>query len=1144
MKRFIASLFAALLAAQAWAQDFTIDNLSYYITDADNHYVSVCSGPVMPTGDLAIPSTVSNGGINYTVTEISDWAFYGCRDLTSVAIPESITSINHYAFSECSGLTSITIPKSVTSIGCTMVMDCNNLTAINVDSENENYSSSEDGVLFNKDKTTLICCPAAKTGEYSIPEGVTTIGDYAFWGCVGLTSVIIPETVKSLGTAIFHACTSLTSVHIPKSVNSIAFNTFLECYNLTTIYVDSGNEKFSAENGVLFNKDKTTLFCYPAGKSGAYTIPESVSRINDASFYGCRNLTSVTIPNSITAISYVAFHGCSGLTTLTIPETVTVIERGAFEECTGLTSVNIPENVTKIGYEAFCYCSSLNSLSIPEKVTEIGSNAFNGVRHIVYSGEADGAPWGASYINGSVEGDFVYADAEKTQLVAYVGNDSVVIIPNTVKSIDDYAFQNCSTITSITIPESVETISGSAFYNCNIKNLTYNTDAIGTLFRYNTSLETVTIGDAITSIPDEMFQACHNLKSVNFGTSVKTIGAYAFNDCALTSLDIPNTVENIGDCAFNYNPNLLSVNIPASVKSFGDRVFSGANIKTISYNTDAFRPDFIDKTNLETVVIGDSVTSIPDNAFSGCSNLTSVTLGNSVEIIGDAAFEYCSNLTSVTFGNSVKTIGDYAFYNCYGLKSIEIPSSADTVGDYAFWLCDNIKTLTYNTDAFNPSTINNSNLETVVIGDAVTIIPYCAFYNCSNLQSVTLGNSVESIGDYAFYNCSNLTSIDLPESVTYIGPDAFTGTNVPEEDLKLKNQEENQEGNQNKQNNQNQLVLNGIIYKVSGSSVTVTGYNKDTYLTNVTIPETVTIDEVTYPVTDIASKAFASNLNLKSVTIGSNIETIGESAFSNCRRIESIDIKSSSVTIGDKAFRGCHSAQTVYLPSTVKSVGTEAFMFVKNIEYHGSIDQEPWRALTVNGYVEGDYVYADESKTTLTGYFGDGGDIEIPYGVETIGQYSFFESLGLTSVNIPSTVISIGKGAFSNCHDLESVFVPNSVVMVSADAFCACEGSTIYCQFPEKPAQWSSKWNYQQGGSVVWSSITDINESAADCVNIYTTDKKIVVENATDDILVYNAMGILIGRDAIHRVRTEIPVNALGVYIVKTGSNVKRVVVN
>ena len=116
--------------------------------------------------------------------------------------------------------------------------------------------------------------------------------------------------------------------------------------------------------------------------------------------------------------------------------------------------------------------------------------------------------------------------------------------------------------------------------------------------------------------------------------------------------------------------------------------------------------------------------------------------------------------------------------------------------------------------------------------------------------------------------------------------------------------------------------------------------------------------------------------------------------------------------------------------------------------------------------------------------------------------------------------------------------------MVSADAFCACEGSTIYCQFPEKPVQWSSKWNYQQGGSVVWNSITDIDESAADCVNIYTTDKKIVVENATDDILVYNAMGILIGRDAMNRVRTEIPVNAPGVYIVKTGSNVKRVVVN
>ena len=912
---------------------------------------------------VTIPATITVDGKEYLVTSIGSSAFNECGSLTSVTIPNSVTIIESSAFARCEKLTSVNIPASVKYIGDTPFFRCSSLVYNEYD--NALYLGNGDNpyhALIGPKSDDITTC--------QIHSNCKVIAGQAFTYCDNLNSVNIPSSVMGIGTWAFYHCGNLTSIDIPETVTDVSNLAFVTVKNINYHGSLQGSpwgacnmNKTPDDDGFIYADDTKTHLTAYVGSAENVTIPETVTEIGYCAFDGCSSLKSVTIPNSVKTIGGEVFYNCSNL-----------------------SSVTIGENVESIGSWSFYGCN-LASLTIPNSVTTIYGWAFSGVGNINYNGAAQGSPWGAKYVNGTVDGDFVFADAEKTQLVAYAGNDSVVIIPNTVTSIDDYAFQNCSVITSITIPESVETIGYGAFNGCN-------------------------------------------------------------------------------------------------------------NIKNLSYNTDAFNPSNINKSNLETVVVGDAVTSIPNNAFYNCSNLKSVTLGNSVESIDRYAFYNCSSLTSIDLPESVTYIGYNAFTACDNLTSVSIPNSVKTISNYAFSACN-------------------------------------------KLTSVTLGNSVETIGDYAFSFCAGLTSIDIPESVTFIGNNAFYGTNVPEEDLKLGNQE----GNQNQQNNQTQVVLNGVIYKLVGNTVTVTGYNKDANITEVFIPAKMTIGAVSYPVTSIASKAFANNMNIKSVTIGNNVTTIGESAFSNCRRIETIDINSMYVAIGDKAFRGCHAAQTVHVPSTAKSVGTEAFMFVKNVYYYGSLDQEPWRALTVNGYVEGDYVYSDESKTNLTGYFGSGGDIEIPEGVETIGQYSFFESLGLTSVNIPSSVISIGKGAFSNCHDLESVFIPNTVVMVSADAFCVCEGSTIYCQFPEKPVQWSNKWNYQQGGSVVWNSITDIDESAANTVTIYAEGRTIVVENATDEISVYDAMGRIVGRDVARNVCT-IAINKPGVYIVKTGATVQRVIVN
>ena len=324
--------------------EFLVGNL-YYTANEDKISVSVSRyNKDFSPKELIIPDTINYAGYNYSVTSIGERAFWNCTSLTSVIIPNSVTSIGWSAFLE-------------TGIYC----------------DDTNW---ENGVLYMDD--CLIAAKESISGAYKIKEETRLVGCAAFCGCSSLTSVTIPNSVTSIGDYAFYGCSSLTSVIIPNSVTSIGDYAFVSCSSLTSINVDSNNPNYSSVDGVLFDKDKTTLIAYPGGKQGAYTIPNSVTSIGYRAFFNCTSLTSITILNSVTSIGDYAFYGCSSLTSVIIPNSVTSIGNGAFDGCSSLKSITIGNSVTSIGERAFWNCTSLTSVTIPNSVTSIGYMVFSG----------------------------------------------------------------------------------------------------------------------------------------------------------------------------------------------------------------------------------------------------------------------------------------------------------------------------------------------------------------------------------------------------------------------------------------------------------------------------------------------------------------------------------------------------------------------------------------------------------------------------------------------------------------------------------------------------------------------------------------------------------------------------------------------
>ena len=993
-------------------------------------------------GDVVIPDSVALDGVVYAVTRIDNNAFNRCSDITSITIPAPVTSVGSSAFAQCTSLVTLNFnAESCTQMGSGVFTGCSALTTLNIGGnvqcipsgfsgctalEKTNFLGSVEqwmainlrynpiqqsrNLYLNDVLLSDLVIPEGITqvGAHfsydtalitiTLPQGVTSIGNKAFQNCAGLTSLTLPQGVTSIGDYAFQNCTGLTSITIPQGVTNIGSDAFQNCTGLTTV-----------------------------------SLPQSLVSIGMRAFRNCTDVNNITIPETVISIGSYAFDGVMHIEyhgnatgapwgalsmngvvedgfvfsdsskhkvmfyigesdSATVPSTVDTINDKAFYNNKTIVSVTIPPSVVYIGKQVFENCTSLGSVSIPTSVVHIGHRAFSNVRHISYTGSySSGKPWGAISINGFEEAGFVYADSNRHNLWAYIGEGGDVVVPNMVDTISQKAFYGHQGVLSITIPPSTVRFGNLVFEGCtSLTTVNFNADSctqMSGIFTGCSALTTVNIGDNVKSIPGGAFKGCTGLTSVTLPDSVRSIGKYAFQNCTgLTTITIPPSVTNCGEELVSGCTNLVTVNFNAdSCTSTNNTTSSG-----IFYNC----------TSITTVNIGDNVKSIPRGAFKGCTGLTSVTLPD-----------------------SVRSIGEYAFQNCTGLTTITIPPSVTDCGTSAFSGCTGLVTVNFNADSCTSTSIgifyNCTSITTVNIGDNVKSIPGGAFNGCTGLTSVTLPNSVKSIEKCAFLNCRALTSLTLPQGLSTIGNQAFsrcsglTTITIPPS------------------------VTDCGSSAFSGCTGLVTvNFNADSCVRGSTIfYGCYALDTVVFGanVRSIPARAFSDMYWMPSLTVPSTVSTIGPDAFLNHRMIyyggtatgspwgalcvngyeeDSLYYADSTKVI----LVGAHpKLRSVVVPTSVRQIGPRAFYncdSLRMVVLHDSISR-----------IE-DYTFSGCQNLST---------IIIPESVIYIGE-SAFSNCGLNSIDIPASVKYIAEYAFSGCN-LDSVVIPENVEYIGGYAF-------------------------------------------------------------------------------------------------------------
>ncbi len=701
----------------------------------------------------------------------------------------------------------------------------------------------------------------------------------------------------------------------------------------------------------------------------------------------------VTIPSTlggkpVTCIGANAFYDCREFTSVLIPDSVTSIGGWAFRDCRGLASVKIPNSVTNIGDAAFYECTSLTSVTIGSGVTNIGGSAFN----------------------------------------------------------------YCSRLVDVTIPDSVTSIGYGAFSETPFYDSQPNGLVVFGRVAYKMKgncPRSVVIPDGVASIGDDAFYGCYGLASVAMPDSLTSIGDFAFFGCEnLTDVTIPDSVTRIGECAFECS-GLMSVTIGKGVESVGDAAFWGCN-------------------ELTSVSLPDSLTSIGDSVFALCRGLKSVSLGKGVTSIGSCAFQECRSLTSVTIPDSMTSIGDDAFSGCnealfdtatiHGVTLLDGWAVGTTdslsgdlnltgvrgIGNSAFSGCSGLTTVTI------PQCVCSSRLmtifpaayqtiDTVVISDDVTHIGDYAFSGCSGLWDLFFRGNAPVVGNYSFDQVNPSCTVYVREESTGWGvdiPGMWNG--LPIEYIKVETAKiDFRAGGGAGSMDTVYMDVDGYtrwtlpVCRFSRSGYSFVGWRVDDPCSFLEVQ--FFLAGVSYELCggDYTLTAMWSQDGNPALSIEDGVLLL---VYPNGH--SSVSIPDGVTSIGDGAFYGCGGLTSVTIPGSVTSIDDGAFYGCNKLTRIMVDASNPYFS-SANGLL----LSKDGKKLIL----GVNGDVVIPDGVTSIGNYAFYNCSGLASVTIPESVKDIGTGAFSGCGNLKSVMLDGDAPNIGSWAFeDVGDGCTMY----------------------------------------------------------------------------------------------------
>ena len=885
----------------------------------------------------------------------------------------------------------------------------------------------------------------------------------------------------------------------------------------------SASEPGEGESDYTYNAldDGTIEITGYSGSAENIVIPaqidgKSVTRIGNNAFEKS-SAKEIVIPDSVTDIEQYAFEGCTSLSDITLPDSLTSIGLSAFESCTALTDIALPDSLTYIDGFAFANCTSLKTVTVPASVTFIGGWAFGYYFEdgnidarvafddftINYTKHTAGHLYAVE--NGFTdEGCLIYTvNADGTlEIDKYVGNDTIFEIPaeiggKKVTSIGYKAFENRTSLTSVTIPDSVTDIGFQAFHNCtSLKSVTIpasvtTIDNYAFGYFYDANKETKidgfkinytknTAGHLYAAQNGFTDEACLINELQDDGTVIIT--KYAGND---TVYEIPSEIDGkkvtgIGNRAFQNSTSLTNVTIPDGVTHIDECAFQGCS-------------------SLTDIALPDSLTIIDSYAFNNCAMLTSITIPNGVTRIEWETFYGCSALTDLVLPDTVTYIGRNAFFNCPSLKTVTIPASVTTIGEYAFGYHDDdnwnpakidgfkinytkntwghyyakqngfsdepclvvelnedgttLKISKYDgndteyvipeeidgkkvTSIGNDAFQGNTSLISVTIPGSIKDIGDNAFSDCSSLESVTISDGVERILYRAFYNCTSLKTVTVPASVTYIDNNAL-GYYSDDGGINI--------------NKIDGFTINYTKYTHGHLYATANGFTDEGYLYfNILDDDTVEIkryigNDTVYEIpaeidgkqiTSIGNYAFGNRSSLTSVTIPDSVTIIRFQAFHNCPSLKTVTIPASVTTIGDYAFG--------YFDDEYQKTKIDGFKinYTKNTAGH--------RYAFENGFTDETCLLTEiqeDGTVKITKYCGNDTSFVIPAEIDgkpvtSIGYRAFADSTLLTSITIPDSVKYIEMGAFASCTSLTDIVLPASLITIDTEAFRNCTSLT------------------------------------------------------------------------------------------------------